>query len=55
MYIPMTRMDITFWKNIVDKNSDPHIIADNIDFRQLNNVFDGHSLFHYFATNQEVI
>lgn len=52
---PTTRMDLTFWKNIVELNEDPVMIQNNTQFYQFNQVFDGYSLFHYFAKSLEVI
>lgn len=51
----MTRMDITFWKNVNELDCEPQVIAANTNFSNFNSVFNGHSLFHYFAKNQGVI
>ena len=46
---PISRMDILFWHNVVQLGSDVKIIQQNITLSSLNIVYDGHSLFHYFA------
>lgn len=52
---PLSRMDILFWMNIDDLGSDAQIINDNTSLAQFNMVYDGYSLFHYFAGNVALI
>ena len=51
----MTRMNITFWKNIIDQGEDVSILKGNTTFSQFNQEFDGYTLFHYFAKDIDVI
>ena len=48
-------MDIEFWEDITDYGEDPAQISLNTELSQFNQIFNGISLFHYFATNLEVI
>jgi len=48
-------MDILFWLNVVQLGSDAEIIKQNITLSSFNIVYNGHSLFHYFAENVEVM
>jgi hypothetical protein len=52
---PLSRMDIQFWNNIVQFGEDPEMIKHNITLDSMNLVYNGHSLFHYFADNVEVM
>lgn len=55
LFIPQTRRDLSFWKSIASKNEDIGTIAENTEFRQFNQVFGGHTLFHHFAKDRKVI
>ena len=55
LYLPRTRMNVTFWKNLFDLGEDPAILRSSTDFSQFNQEFEGYSLFHYYAKDQEVI
>lgn len=48
-------MNVTFWKNLFDLGEDPAILRANTNFSQFNQEFEGYSLFHFFAKDQEVI
>ena len=52
---PQSRMDMLFWKNIVEKGENIETIEENTTLAQFNEVYDGYSLFHYFAENVNVI
>jgi hypothetical protein len=52
---PMSKMDLTFWKNIIDNGARTELINANTKLAQFNRVYDGVSLFHYFAENVDVI
>jgi hypothetical protein len=52
---PQTRMDIQFWKNIVELGERADHIYENTELAQFNKIFNGYSLFHYFAANVDVI
>ena len=49
------RMDLLFWKNIVDKNDDLDSIRQNVTYDRFETVYNGNSLFHYYAKNVDVI
>ena len=56
MNFPITRMDILFWKNMMeDLGGIPSTIISNTKLAQFNKVYDEVSLFHYFANEVEVI
>jgi hypothetical protein len=48
-------MDILFWMNIEELGKDAELIAQNTVLSQFDMVYDGYSLFHYFASNVAVI
>jgi len=48
-------MDLLFWINMVELGESTDIIVENTDLVRFNSIFDEHSLFHYFASNPEVI
>jgi hypothetical protein len=52
---PHCRMDLLFWHNISNKGEDKDMILENTTHKQFETVYNGHSLFHYFAKNVEVI
>jgi hypothetical protein len=52
---PLTRMDIQYWKNIVELGERAEDINENTELVQFNKIFNGYSLFHYFAANVNVI
>ena len=52
---PLSRMDILFWMNIEELGKDAELIAQNTVLSQFDMVYDGYSLFHYFASNVAVI
>ena len=48
-------MDLLFWKNIESKGPTPERLRDNTNWKQFETVYDGYSLFHYFAVNVDII
>ena len=52
---PLTRMDILYWQNIVQLGEKAEDINQNTELVQFNKIFNGYSLFHYFAANVDVI
>jgi hypothetical protein len=52
---PLTRMDILYWQNIVQLGEKADDINQNTELVQFNKIFNGYSLFHYFAANVDVI
>lgn len=52
---PLTRMDIQYWKNIIELGEKAEHINENTELVQFNKIFNGYSLFHYFASNVDVI
>lgn len=48
-------MDLEFWKNIADLGEDTEEIKNNTNLSQFNQVYGEYSLFHYFASNIDVI
>lgn len=55
LYYPLSRMDILLWQNINVLGESKDVIRQTCTLQQMNLVFDGISLFHYFADNAEVI
>ena len=52
---PLTRMDVLYWQNIVQLGEKAEDINQNTELVQFNKIFNGYSLFHYFAANVDVI
>lgn len=52
---PLTRMDILYWQNISQLGEKAEDINQNTELVQFNKIFNGYSLFHYFAANVDVI
>ena len=48
-------MNLLFWRNIIQKGENTTTIAENTKLSQFNVVYNGYSLFHYFADNVNVI
>ena len=48
-------MDIVIWQNINSLQERPELVARSCSLRNLNLVFDGVSLFHYFADSPDMI
>lgn len=53
--LPYSRMDLLYWINIIELGENTDLIIENTDLKKFNQIFDEHSLFHYFASNPEVI
>ena len=48
-------MDILYWRDISDLSDDVEIIKKTFNLEKVNLNFQNKSLFHYFASNPEVI
>ena len=48
-------MDLILWKSISELGEQPQHIKSNTELLQFNQRFDENSLFHYFASNIQVI
>jgi len=48
-------MDLLFWENIVRSGENTDTIKENTILSQFQTIYDGYSLFHYFAKNVDVI
>lgn len=55
LFYPLSRMDIVIWQNIHALQENPELVARSCSLKNLNLVFDGVSLFHYFADAPEMI
>ena len=55
IYFPTTRLDILFWKSMVDLGEDAKTIMENASLDKFTHVYNGNSLFHYFSQNVEVM
>lgn len=54
LYFPLTRMNILLWRNLTQMR-DPESYLTLCSIRQLNLVFDGVSMFHYYAEKSRII
>ena len=48
-------MDLILWKSISELGEQPQHIKSNTELLQFNQRFDENSLFHYFASNIQVV
>lgn len=52
---PYNRLDVKFWQDISHFDNNPSIINENTTLTQFNTVYEGQSLFHYFAESIQVV
>jgi len=55
LFYPLSRLDILLWKNIHELGEDPDFIQESCSLENINNIFDGVTLLHYFAGNSDMI
>ena len=55
LHNPVSHMDLLIWQNINSLGESANIIAKTIKLRNFNITVDGFTMFHYFATNSEVV
>ena len=51
MNFPLSRMDLIFWSNIEYYGNNYQMISENVDIKDFNIIYQGSSLYHYFAEN----
>lgn len=55
LYFPITRMDLLFWKNIQELGTSVQTLRKNVKLEQFSKIYNGLSLFQYFANDLEMI
>ena len=49
------RIDLLFWASIQYYGNDFEMISRNLQVRNMNIIYNGYSLYHYFVENQNIM